>query len=145
MRIVCENGFYKFFPHYVGDIRRFSNKYGVELVQCEDYFTFKILAELPNYSFAGHPYGGLIATVNYAGKREEVMAKNGFTYYQSTQLLAPTTFVKKMDYSVSNYIVMDSLPQAFNYDVNGVITGFSLILDIDFMKYKIERWFYADI
>jgi hypothetical protein len=56
------------------DIRRFSNKYGVELVQCEDYFTFKILAELPNYSFAGHPYGGLVATVYYAGKREEVIA-----------------------------------------------------------------------
>jgi len=147
MRIICQNGFYKFFPQEVMDISRFNRKYGVELVECEDYFTFKALAELPNYSFTGHPYSSILGTVNYAGKREEVMAENDYTFYQKTQTLVPkNSFIEYLNYDNSNYIVSEFLPQAYASDKNKTrITGFSGLVDLDFMKYKIERFFYENI
>jgi len=147
MKIICENGFYKFYPQKIGDIMRFQKKYSVALVNCEDYFTFKVLADLPNYSFTAQPYSLLApGIVNYAGKRDEVMAKNGYIYYQGTEsLVLKNTFVKRMNYEFSNYIIMDNLPQAYCYDAKGIISGFSGFIDIDFMKYKIERFFYEAI
>tara|TARA_R110000851_G_scaffold184676_2_gene334034 strand:- start:891 stop:1334 length:444 start_codon:yes stop_codon:yes gene_type:complete len=147
MRIICRKGFYKFYPQEVGEIRRFQTKYGVVLVESEDYFTFPVLAGLPNYSFVSHPYSGLfLGLVNYAGKKEDVLAQNGYTYYQPTQsLVLKGSFVKKMDYSFSNFIFMSTLPQAYCYDENGVISGFNGFCDVDFMRFKIERFFYESI
>jgi hypothetical protein len=147
MIIICQKGFYKFFPQEVLDISIFKRRYGVDLVECEDYFTFKVLAELPNYSFVGHPYSGLLGTVNYAGNREEVMAENGYTFYQKTQTLVPkNSFIEYLNYDISNYIVSQFLPQPFAFDKNKKrITGFSGLVDLDFMKYKIERFFYENI
>jgi len=150
VRIVCETGFYKFFPDTIAEVKRFSTKYGVELVQCEDYFTFPILAALPKFSFIGHPYSGtILGLANHAGKREEVLAANGLTYSVSLNRLilssSPNLVFKKMDYFYSNYFIMNTLPQAYNYDDNGLITGFNGFVDVDVMKYKIERFFYADL
>lgn len=149
MRIICENGFYKFFPDIISELRRFIDKYGVDLVECEDFFTFEVLANLPNFSFIGQNYSGIIpGVVNYAAKREKVMAANGFTYHQAIKGLAPISLftpANRMDYSFSNYIIMDSLPQAYFSDGGGVITGFNGFVDIDVMKYTIERFFYASI
>lgn len=147
MRIVCENGFYKFFPDNIGEIRRFQSKYGVNLLQCEDYFTFEVLAELPNFSFAGQIYSGIFpAIVNYAGSREEVLAANGYTYYQATKslILKASVFLENK-YSLSNFFFSDTLPQAYSYDSNGIMTGFNGFCDVDFMRFKIERFFYESI
>jgi len=147
MKIICENGFYKFYPQKIGDIMRFQKKYGVALINCDDYFTFKVLADLPNYSFVGHAYSELnLGLKNYAGTREKVMAENGYLYYQSTKgLVHKRTFVKRMNYEFGNYIIMDNLPQAYCYDAKGIISGFSGFIDIDYMKFKIERFFYENI
>lgn len=148
IKIVCEKGFYKFFPQKIAEIRRFVDKYGADLVQCEDYFTFAVLAALPNYSIKGQPYSGIVpALQTWAGKREEVMAANGFAYSQQLKrlVLSSSLVFKKMDYTFSNYFIMSSLPQAFFYDNNGVITGFHGWVDVDVMKYTIERFFYAEV
>tara|TARA_R110000787_G_scaffold130064_1_gene241983 strand:- start:2193 stop:2636 length:444 start_codon:yes stop_codon:yes gene_type:complete len=147
MRIVCLNGFYKFYPQNIAEVRRFQVKYGKPLVQCKNYFTFPILAELPEYSFFGQNYSGsLPALVNYAGKKEEVLSANGYTFYQPSQgLVLKGSFLQKMNYSFSNFFHMDNLPQAFNYDDIGIITGFNGFVDVDYMIYKIERFFYEDI
>ena len=147
MRIICRNGFYKFFPQEIGEIRRFETKYGLDLVQCEDYFTFQVLADLPNYSFVAHPYSGvLLGTANYAGSREEVLAANGYTFYQATKgLVLKGSFLKKMDYEYSNFLFMTTLPQAYCYDLNGIISGFNGFCDVEFMRFKIERFFYESI
>lgn len=151
MKIVCEKGFYKFFPTDIAEVRRFGDKYGAPLVQCEDFFTFEILAKLPNYSIKGQPYSGaILALETWAGKREEVMAANHLTYDQSRKSLtlnsSPSLFTKKMIYDIAgNYIVMSNLPQAYFYDNNGVITGFHGWVNIDHMKFMIERFFYPEI
>ena len=145
MRVICNNGFYKFYPQEIGEIRRFGDKYGIDLVQDGDYFTFTTLAELPNYSFKNHIYSGLfLGTVNYAGDKDDVMAKNGYTFYQETNnLILKSAIFNKMRYNYSNYIYMSTLPQAYSYDDFGIITGFSGFIDIDFMRFKIERFFYV--
>jgi hypothetical protein len=151
MKIICEKGFYKFFPTDIAEVRRFGDKYGVPLVQCDDFFTFEVLAELPNYSIKGQPYSGVIlALETWAGKREEVMTANGLTYDQSRKGLtlssSPSLFTKKMSYDISgNYIVMSNLPQAYFYDNGGLITGFHGWVNVDVMKFNIERFFYAEV
>jgi hypothetical protein len=147
MKIICKKGFYKFFPQNIGEVARFQKKYGVVLYECDDYFTFKVLSELPNYSFIGHRYSGLtVGLVNYAGKIEEVMEKNNYIYAQNLQtLILKNTFVKRMNYNINNYIFMSELPQAYCYDTNGIISGFEGFVDVDYMKFKIERFFYENI
>ena len=147
MKIICKKGFYKFFPQNIGEVMRFQKKYGVALYECDDYFTFKVLSELPNYSFIGHRYSGLtVGLVNYAGKIEEVMEKNNYIYDQGLQgLILKNTFVKRMNYNINNYIFMSELPQAYCYDTNGIISGFEGFVDVDYMKFKIERFFYENI
>jgi len=147
MRIVCEKGFYKFFPQDVVEVARFERKLGAKLVECEDYFTFTKLAALPNFSFIGQLYSApLLGLVNYAGKREEVMAKNGYMYSVLTnQIVLKITFVKRMNYEVNNYIFLNTLPQAYNFDEYGIISGFHGFVDVDIMKFKIERFFYENI
>jgi|AntAceMinimDraft_16_1070373.scaffolds.fasta_scaffold78048_2 hypothetical protein len=147
MRIICRKGYYKFYPQEIGEVRRFETKYGLDLVECEDYFTFPVLAELPNYSFVGHSYSGLfLGLVNYAGVREDVLAANGYTFYQPTKsLVLKGSFLQKMDYDFSNFLFMTTLPQAYCYDSNGVISGFNGFVDVEFMRFKIERFFYESI
>lgn len=145
MRIICEKGFYKFFPQNISEIARFQNKSGIILVECEDYFTFPTLAALPNYSFTGQPYSGLfLGLKNYAGKREKVMAENGYTFYLKTQtLILKAAVFDKAKFFESLFIFSDSLPQAYSYDFKGIITGFYGFVDVDIMKFKIERFIYA--
>lgn len=148
MRIVCEKGFYKFFPQTTGEITRFQTKYGANLKECDEYFTFESLASLPNFSIQGQPYVGVApALVTYAGKREEVMTKNGLSYYQpAKKVVLKRTFQGffKLDYNYSNSIVMNNLPQAYFYDDLGVINGFVGFVDVSVMRYKIEKFFYEN-
>lgn len=149
MRIICEKGFYKFFPQNIGEIARYQKRFGAELVPCEDYFTFPVLAALPNFSFIGQIYSGtILGLANHAGKKEEVMAANGLTYHvQLKRLILSSTFAgfNKMNYSFSNFIIMNTLPQAYFYDDAGLITGFNGFVDLDFGRFKIERFIYASI
>lgn len=129
------------------DIARWETKTGASLVECDDYFTFKTLANLPNYSLLGHSYSGLfLGLKNYAGKREEVMQKNEYCFFLQTQtLILRTAIFQKANYTKSNYIFTDHLPQAYSFDSNGIIEGFNGFVDMNVMKYKIERFFYEDI
>lgn len=149
MKIICINGFYKFYPENIGDVKRFQIKYGVSLVQCENYFTFETLAKLPNYSFIGHPYSGsIVGLANYAGNRQEVMTANGLSWRLDLKRLILTSSYsgfKKMNYDTGNFIIMTDLPQAYFYDKAGLITGFTAFLDLNFMRYRIEKFYYAEV
>jgi hypothetical protein len=145
MKIICEKGFYKFYPDTVVELRRFIEKYGVYLVQCEDFFTFEPLASLPKFSIAGQFYSGFsFSNKTFAGKREEVMWANNYTYNQMTRSLTLSALltINKMNYSFSNNIVMDKLPQAYFRENFGIITGFFGWVNVDYMKYNIERFNY---
>jgi hypothetical protein len=146
MRIICKNGFYKFFPQQIAEVARFSAKFGVELVECEDYFTFPALEALSKFSFIRQSYGGLVGVANYCGNREEILGANGFSLYLPTQKLVLKSLIfEKINYSYSNFYFTDTLPQAYSYDENGKISGFNGFVDVDYMRFKIEKFFYESI
>lgn len=147
MKIVCQKGFYKFYPDKIADIRRFYEKFEILLMPKNDFFTFQALANLPNFSIKGQIYTGVLpALITTAGTPEEVMADNNYTYNQSIKGLSlnlnPSLNLKKMNYDFSNYFIMDNLPQAYFYDNNGIITGFYGFINLDYEKYYIERFIY---
>lgn len=149
MRLICENGFYKFFPDYIGEVKLFENKNGIKLYNCRDFFTFEALKNFPNYSLKGQPLiGNISASVNYAGLPEEVLAKNKLTFNLKTATITPRAeaMVQKLDYVSGAYMTFPSMPQAFALDLDlQTITGFSGFMDVKLRTYKIERLFYEDI
>lgn len=149
MKIICKYGFYKFFPDFVGEVLLWENKNDVKLFQREDYFTFESLAKFPNYSFKGQLLTSTIpASANFAGKPEEVMAKNRLTFNIKMDTITPRAiaYLQKLEYATGAFNSFPKLPQAFALDDNRkIITGFEAFCDVRLNYYKVERLFYEDI
>lgn len=146
MKIICKNGFYKFFPAYVGEIRLWENRNGTKLFPVRDFWTFESLAKLPDYSFKGHLLSDLIlASENFAGLPEEVLAKNKLTYNVKIGMITPRALanLQILSYSEGAYLTFPKLPQAFALDKDlQPISGFEAFADVKLGTYKIERLFY---
>lgn len=148
MKLIVKNGYYKFYPSFVGEIKLWENKTGVRLYPCRDFWTFESLVDFPNYSFQGQPIKGFSGVVNYAGLPEIVMAKNKLTYNvkegKITQRAKAET--QNLDYSAGAYMTFPILPQVFALDSDGeVVTGLEAFVDVRLGTYKVERLFYEDI
>lgn len=149
MRLICEKGFYKFFPDYIGEVKLWENKNGIKLYESRDFFTFQDLKNFPNYSFKGQKvFNDIKASSNYAGKPEDVLAKNGLTYNIKTATITQRAdaLIQRLDYVNGAYLTFPSMPQAFALDKDlQPITGFSGFVDVKLGTYKVERLFYEDI
>ena len=124
-----------------------ENKNGIRLFPREDYWTFECLANFPEHSFQGQfVYGIIPAVVNYAGKPEEVLAKNKLTYNVKLATITPRALVmiNRLDYSSGAFLTFPSLPQAFALDGLQPISGFEAFVDVRLNMYKIERFFYDE-
>lgn len=148
MKLICENGFYKFFPTFVGEILLWERKNGIKLFNAGNWWTFESLKYFPNYSLKGQLLCGIIpAIVNYAGKPEDVLAKNKLTYNVKVGRITPRALValQRLNYAQGAFLTFPSLPQAFALDQNlQQITGFEAFVDVRLGQYKIERFFYED-
>ena len=80
MRLLCRHGHYAFYPRGATDVQKFAQFYNVDLVGERDYFTFRNLAGLPNYSLKGKSFGGITAVKTFSGLPWEVMQANDFVY-----------------------------------------------------------------
>lgn len=87
MRVICEHGYYKFYPRNEIEVSKLCQFYGVELFRKDDYYTFEALLDLPSFSLKGHDFGNLIALENFEGAPWEVMRANGFVYSLSAKAL----------------------------------------------------------
>lgn len=142
MRIICKNGYYKFFPTDIGGLKFFSEIYG-SLKPEKDYFTFDALQELDNYIFAGWPIGLSIATTNYAGEKSELLKANGLTYnYTTGQIVPIVSIIGEMRIDNGAYMASPELPQAHKFVAFNRVTGFSSFYDWKLKFFKIERLFY---
>lgn len=149
MKIICNKGFYKFFPSFVGEVKLWENKNGIRLFKVGDFWTFESLANFPNYSFKGQilPEGN-IAVVNYAGKPEDVLAKNQLTYNVKMGIITPRALVivQRLSYATGAYLTFPSIPQAFALDQDlQQISGFEAFVDVRLNTYKIERFIYENL
>lgn len=142
MKLICNNGFYKFFPDFVGEIKLWETKNGIRLYKCGEYWTFASLANFPNYSFAGRPLGMSIAIANYSGTPEEVFVKNQLTYNLKLGTITPRALVQvqRLNYANGAYMTFPEIPQAFALDKNlNSIASFEAFVDVRLNTYKIER------
>lgn len=89
MRILCRHGHFSFFQSYAGEIARFMEVWGVELVKQDDFYTFLKLAGAPKYSLAGKPYLGMLAVKTFEGEPWEILKANGFVYQIASGLIVP--------------------------------------------------------
>ena len=51
MKLIIKNGYYKFYPSFVGEVKLFENKTGVRLYPCRDFWTFQSLVDISNQFF----------------------------------------------------------------------------------------------
>lgn len=147
MKLICKYGFYKFFPDFVGELKLWEAKTGIKLFARDDYFTFAELSVFPNYSFKGQLIFGIIPAIsNFAGKPEEVMAKNKLTYNVKLGTITPRAVasIQKLNYSNGAYVTFPTIPQAFALDNLTEITGFEAFVDVKMMTFKLERFDYED-
>lgn len=148
MKLIAKQGYYKFYPEFIGEVKLWENANGVKLYQERDFWTFSQLKELPNYSFIGHRIAGLnIAIVNYAGLPEEVLSKNKLTYCVSLGTIVPraTMVLKQITISQGAYMSCKGLPQLYALSGLEQIEGFEAFIDVRLNRYKIERFFDEDI
>lgn len=90
MRILCEHGYFKFYPRKASDPSYFASRYETTLVPVRDYFTFEALASLPRYSVIGAPYAGVQALITYEGREpSEVMRENRLVYNLASNAVVP--------------------------------------------------------
>lgn len=149
MKLICEKGFYKFFPDFVGEIKLWESKNGTRLYKTKDFWTFESLAKFPNYSFAGQFFFDLIPAIkNYAGRPEDVLEKNKLTYHVKLGTIAPRALVvlQRLNYATGAYLTFPNIPQAYALDKDlQQISGFEAFVDVRLNTYKVERFDYADI
>lgn len=112
MNIICDHGYFKFYPEKVQEIARFSTVFNLDLVQKGDYFTFPALLDLENYSVLGSPFGGIPAVKTFAGRPSEVLRANGMIYDFTLDLIRPVL-------SVVSLITLDKVNYA--YSANGLV------------------------
>lgn len=90
MRVLCQHGFFFFYPRRASDIVEFTGFFGIELVRENDYYTFPELKGLERYSILGSTYGSLPAIATYEGRHPwEVMRENGWVYSLALGALVP--------------------------------------------------------
>ena len=126
MKFNCEHGFYTFEPESMDDQAYFEANTGLTLTRYGAGLTFPFLAQLPDYSIQGAPYGNLTATVNYAGHPADVFRANGFVFdienLELVNLADVTKSVKLYPQQNGAYIALE-LPQAgARYDQNPLLS-----------------------
>lgn len=96
MRISCLHGYFIFQELKVGQVSDFMSRFGLELVSKGAYYTFKDLADAPEYSIKAKPIFGNPAKVNFEGEPWEVFEKNGLVYDFATRLVVPIVSVTQI-------------------------------------------------
>lgn len=147
MKIICEFGYYKFYPETPNDLVVFSDTYGVDLVKVEDFYTYPKLASLPDYSIKGQLFGGIEAIVNYAGKPWQVFQQNKLNYDPESDRITLNDITGVVGETQTNYLwIVVGIPPAYSELTNKkVITGFEGWLNVVEDYTIITRWQNANI
>lgn len=145
MRIVCKNGFYKFYPASVKELYFLAEYLNATLIKDGDYYTFAHLAALRDYTFTGWNYGGALTTNSFAGDKEDIFKANGFVYnYSKNTVELYFPYVGMIDVDKGAFISAKVMPQAYFLDPDTMqrITGFLGYFDFDYNMFMIEELYY---
>ncbi len=100
MKISCEHGYYSFWPQKEEDLFLFTNYLGITLVKKDDYYTYPLLADLPNYVILPSLYGLFPSDKTFEGTPKEIMKELGLVYN-----IATGTLVKKEAITISGDLI----------------------------------------
>lgn len=147
MKVICERGYYKFFPENASEVVMFENTTGRSLVAVGDYYTFAKLAELENYSIQGQNYGGIPAKKNYAGRIEDVFYENSLKYNIQDDTIETNDNLAIVGEKIDNYVwVVTGVPQAYaQLSDKTVVSGFQGFVNVIYNYTTVSRWENANI
>lgn len=147
MKVICERGFFKFYPESTGEVAQFENTFKRSLVARGDYYTFEKLAPLPDYSIQGQTYGGIPAKVNYAGRVEDVFYQNKLKYNIYNDIIQPNDNLEIVGERANNYIwvVTGIAPAYAQLQDKTVISGYQGFINVIYGYTTIIGWENADI
>lgn len=147
MRIICDNGYYKFYPEATNELVLFEDRYKVALVKVDDFYTYPLLAALPDYSIQGQEYGGLPAIINYAGRPWDVFRQNKLNYDAENGKIISNSTRGIVDEQPTNYTwIVVGIPSAFSELADKtVISGFEGWFNVSKNYTVVDRWQNANI
>ena len=121
MRLKCISGYYRFEKEDSLDVVKMKDLFGVDLVACEDHYTFAPLRDMKEYSVLGYPIGATVAISTTVGKKWEVLKRN-LAVYNILLGQITTIALSVRSYTVpadnGRYLGFTSIPQA-----GGLING----------------------
>lgn len=143
MKIICNGGYYKFYPAGQNELFLFEDKYRSSLQRVGDYFTFPALAALPDYSIQGQEFGGNTAIINYADAPDIVFIQNKLNYDTIKHTIVTRTPGQEFDVSPAQQnLLYVGIPPCFQQyqgkTVQGytgwlnVLAGYTIINEIEF-------------
>ena len=147
MKIICEHGYYKFYPETPNDLIIFSDTYGVDLVKVGDFYTYPELATLPDYSIKNQGLGGFPAILNYAGKPWDVFRENKLNYDAENGKITKNNPAGQVGENPTNYVwVVVGIPPAFSeLSDKTIISGFEGWVNVVKNYTVVARWQNADV
>lgn len=125
MKVRCISGFYKFYTEESLDIVRAKEVFGIDLVACEDFYTFAALRDMKNYSVIGYPIGLGLGKKHFAGEKWSVLKENFLAYnliINNIMELALSLKVYTVPQEPGRYFTFSGIPQA-----GGLINGIPFI------------------
>jgi len=141
IRIICNHGFYRFFPQHADEIALFNSYFDSSLALSKDFYTFPELKEFPEYSLAGLPLGVIPAVKSCEGRPWEILKSNGMVYNigaSAITLKEAITFVTKLELSGYYFLTQQPMIQAGALLTNGQrVLSFDAYLDLSFKRLKI--------
>lgn len=143
MKIVCENGYYSFFPDRQEDLFLFTNYLGIELVWNVDHYTYPLLKSLPDYTISPRPYGFFPSEKTFEGSPKEIMKELGLVYSLATGFLVKEesiTLVGKLNSLARTWISERSMIQAGTIIGSGRIKSYDGIFDFNLRKTIVRYW-----
>lgn len=113
IKINCINGYFQLRETSPGEINKFIQNYGFDLVLLKDYFTFSFLNNAPEFSIQGGEYLGVVCSKTYSGEPWDIMKENNIIYdfidnkaKLLNQVIKSVTIVRSSLYYVINGLVM---------------------------------------
>lgn len=134
MRIVCDYGYFKFWPESAAELQRFGVTFGRKLVRKKDYYVFESQASLLDYSIRGNLYAGVPALATVSDEIPMMLFRNNITLSLLLDRHVPISSIVdvSLQYVSPRGIVTGTLlPQPGSFGVGGSrLVGYVLRGDI---------------
>jgi hypothetical protein len=129
----------------LGDAARFNSYFSQDLVAKDDYYTFELLADMPEYSLLASPFLNLVGLAVFAGKPGDILRANQFVYDFTNKVLLPIASVLlKVDpvrifdgYYANGLIQPGSITSSWKK-----ITGYNCHVDTKDFRFHYSEFFY---